>query len=224
MRPANCVLRRLRTASSVVLDEIRERCGEEVSAQTLYDRGRELGVDYGPTFQGIQKVWRTDGEAFAEISLHPELVADSDRYRLHPTLLDAGFQVMGAALAGMTGDDAYMPIGIGRQRVFSKPPSEMFVHAVVRRFDGPEPDLIEGDVQLLGADGTLISETSNLQFKRVSKEALMRYQEVDIADWLYHVEWQPSPLEVEVEAEVEAGRWIVFADDSGVGAELDSVA
>ncbi len=200
------------------LSEIRDRCSEEVSVASLYQQSREIGIEYGPMLQGMQRVWRTDGEAIAELSLPRELLASNDRYIIHPVLLDAGIQVMGAALGGVTGSDVYMPVGIGRQRVFSRSFGEVYAHAVVRKLDGSDTGIILGDIRLLDTDGNLLSETSNLQIKKISKNALLRNQKVNVADWLYYVDWYPAPLEIE--AEDILGSWLVFADNDGVGDEL----
>jgi 5-hydroxydodecatetraenal polyketide synthase CpkA len=44
---------------------------------------------YGPAFQGLQRVWRGDGELFAEVVLPEPLRQEARRYALHPALLDA---------------------------------------------------------------------------------------------------------------------------------------
>ncbi len=57
----------------------------------VYERLAELGLDYGPAFQGLRRAWRRGEELFAELVL-PEVVgADAGQFGLHPALLDAAF-------------------------------------------------------------------------------------------------------------------------------------
>ncbi|MEU6133029.1 SDR family NAD(P)-dependent oxidoreductase, partial [Saccharopolyspora sp. NPDC047091] len=60
---------------------------EPVALDGAYERLAELGFDYGPAFRGLHRVWRGDGEVFAEVALPSDV--DTDEFGLHPALLDA---------------------------------------------------------------------------------------------------------------------------------------
>ncbi|WP_157577028.1 type I polyketide synthase, partial [Saccharomonospora iraqiensis] len=53
------------------------------------------GLDYGPAFQGLTRVWRQDDEVFAEVTLPEDLAPDG--FVLHPALLDAALQAIGVS-------------------------------------------------------------------------------------------------------------------------------
>ncbi|MGC4951541.1 polyketide synthase dehydratase domain-containing protein, partial [Streptomyces sp. DT224] len=76
---------------------------EPVDVGTLYDDLAGLGLEYGPTFQGLTAAWRTDGEVFAEVSLPEDTHADARRFGLHPALLDAALHAI--ALGGFLPPD-----------------------------------------------------------------------------------------------------------------------
>lgn len=61
----------------------------EVPLDGVYDRLAAQEYAYGPAFQGLRRVWRGDGEIYAEVALPEEQRADAGRYILHPALLDA---------------------------------------------------------------------------------------------------------------------------------------
>ncbi|MFD7541981.1 acyltransferase domain-containing protein, partial [Streptomyces sp. NPDC059819] len=63
-----------------------------VGAEGLYEGLGLAGLGYGPVFQGVQAVWRRDGEVFAEVAL-PEGVS-VDGFGVHPALLDACLHAM----------------------------------------------------------------------------------------------------------------------------------
>ncbi|CAL9641592.1 SDR family NAD(P)-dependent oxidoreductase [Streptomyces sp. enrichment culture] len=53
----------------------------DVSYDTLADQGHH----YGPTFQGLHRIWHHNDHVYAEVALP----ADPDAYTIHPALLDA---------------------------------------------------------------------------------------------------------------------------------------
>src|SRR5207249_3065414 len=62
---------------------------EPVDIEFLYDRLAELGLGYGPAFQGLRAAWRRGAQVFAEIALDDQRSTDAARFGLHPALFDA---------------------------------------------------------------------------------------------------------------------------------------
>ena len=62
---------------------------EAVEVGDFYAQVAELGVDYGPAFQGLKAAWRRGSELFAEVELGPEQAEEAERFALHPALSDA---------------------------------------------------------------------------------------------------------------------------------------
>ncbi|GAB1511623.1 type I polyketide synthase [Actinophytocola sp. KF-1] len=79
-----------------------------VSVTDVYDKAAELGLEYGPVFQGLQSVWRRGDEVFAEVALADEQHADAAKFGVHPALLDS---VLHALFAGSTETQARLPFG-----------------------------------------------------------------------------------------------------------------
>lgn len=94
------------------IENIRERCIEEDTTQNLYEKIADIGLKFGPTFRTLQKVWKGENEYLAQIIAPP---ADSDKYVVHPTVLDAMLQ---AAMIMMSKDRVtkklQVPISIGK--------------------------------------------------------------------------------------------------------------
>jgi acyl transferase domain-containing protein/acyl carrier protein len=66
---------------------------EPVPVADVYDYFARLGLDYGPAFLGIRAAWRSDGQAFAEVTLPQDEWERAKSFRLHPALLDVMTQV-----------------------------------------------------------------------------------------------------------------------------------
>src|SRR5581483_12133978 len=71
------------------LEKLRTDCTKRLSASVFYSALRELGFQYGASFQGIQQVWCRIGEALARIVPPESILFDMDLYHIHPALLDA---------------------------------------------------------------------------------------------------------------------------------------
>ncbi len=70
---------------------------EPIATEDVYDEVAEIGIEYGPAFQGLGAAWRLGEELYAEVSLADEQVSEASRFAVHPALLDAAGH---AALAG----------------------------------------------------------------------------------------------------------------------------
>src|SRR3984893_10190886 len=97
MRPASSII----TPDAVpeTLAMMQARCAEKIDGQDYYRRLRESGVHYGPFFQSIAQLWRNNGDVLGEVQVPDGPEADFTDFQIHPAILDAGLQVLGAAVA-----------------------------------------------------------------------------------------------------------------------------
>ena len=75
--------------------------------EEFYDQLADLGIDYGPAFQGVTAAWRAGDDVFAEVSLASEQVHEAARFVLHPALLDSALH--GAFAAGLADGEGLSP-------------------------------------------------------------------------------------------------------------------
>ncbi|WP_375296001.1 SDR family NAD(P)-dependent oxidoreductase [Saccharothrix sp.] len=66
-----------------------------IDTTDLYDRLAALGLNYGPTFQGLRAAWRRGEDTFAEVVLQGE----PDTFGLHPALLDGALHALAADIS-----------------------------------------------------------------------------------------------------------------------------
>ncbi len=79
------------------LNSLQARCAQEIPREDFYHNLHERGLQFGPQFQSIQKLWRGNNEALGKIVLAEGLLDASATYNAHPALLDACLQVFAAA-------------------------------------------------------------------------------------------------------------------------------
>ncbi|MEH1127717.1 SDR family NAD(P)-dependent oxidoreductase [Micromonospora sp. CPCC 206061] len=73
-----------------------------------YARLAEVGLTYGPAFQGLAAAWRRGDEVYAEVAL-PAEAADPSGYGIHPALLDAALHPVALAALSAGGDQIRLP-------------------------------------------------------------------------------------------------------------------
>ena len=201
------------------LAAIRARLSVPVSVDELYDSFREAGVEFGPGFRGIVELWQGQDESLGRLQLPEALAKEVGSYRLHPVLLDAGFQLLAAARAKGRADEVFLPVGLDRLRVDEggRPPA--WAHARLRT--GNNPETLAADYRLFDEDGAVVAEVEGLRLKRTTREALHRSRRPERDEWLHEVAWTPAPSPEPLGSPAEpAGRWLVFVDESGVGASI----
>ncbi|MFE7798545.1 type I polyketide synthase [Nocardia sp. NPDC057440] len=74
---------------------------EPVPNDGLYEQLADLGLGYGPAFQGVTSVWRDGDDLLAEVSLAAETADQTPGFGIHPALFDAAFH---AAIGGLAQD------------------------------------------------------------------------------------------------------------------------
>jgi acyl transferase domain-containing protein/NADPH:quinone reductase-like Zn-dependent oxidoreductase/SAM-dependent methyltransferase/acyl carrier protein len=204
------------------LPAMRRACSVALVPQEFYAGFEKRGLDFGPGFRAIRKLWHGPSEALGEVELAADLVSQAGRYRFHPVLLDGCMQVMAAALPADDHEVLYLPIGIGRYVFHRAPGIRCWSHAKV---EGGSGETRRADLAIVDEEGHLLAEVREVQLKRVTRDALERLGERWLDQCLYATRWlavsaaadQPvhvwSAAGLAATASAEAGR---LRDASGV--------
>ena len=138
-----------------------------VDVDGLYEGLGVRGVDYGPVFQGLGRVWRCGGEVFAEVGLPEGERERAGLFGVHPALLDAALHGVGVGvLDGDVGlDGVGLPFSWGGVSVFAGGASWLRVRL---------SRVGEGVVSLVAVDeaGALVVVVDSLVVRPVSREQL----------------------------------------------------
>lgn len=215
----------------ISLEVIQARCRAEESVAQFYQNLDQLGMQYGPTFRGVEQLWQGEGEVLGRIKLPTALEAEAADYQFHPALLDACLQLISALFpSGQIIPSAqatiYLPLGLDFFRTYRHPSSELWGHISLRANNSLET--LSGDVAVFDLAGQRVAVIKGIQFKQASQEALRqiahpqaKHKNSAPEQWLYQVAWQPKPLMAAPATQVkQPGSWLILADRLGVGAAL----
>ncbi|WP_460748380.1 type I polyketide synthase, partial [Micromonospora schwarzwaldensis] len=156
-----------------------------VAVDGLYERLADGGYVYGPVFQGLRAVWRSERDVYAEVTL-PEHV-ETGGFGLHPAVLDAALHPIG--LTGLLGDDdggAVLPFAWSGVRLHATGASTLRVRLT------PAADGGGIAVAVFDTAGQPVLTADSLVLRPVTTDQLA-VGVPDAAQSLFAVEWVPLP-------------------------------
>uniref|UniRef100_UPI00224E9824 SDR family NAD(P)-dependent oxidoreductase n=1 Tax=Dyella silvatica TaxID=2992128 RepID=UPI00224E9824 len=120
------------TTTTHDLASLRQQCAaSQLSASQCYALFEQMGLHYGPGFQGLHELFIGSQQALARITLPAS--APADGYLLHPSLLDAALQ---ATLGLQEQGKVMLPFALGTLEAWA--PSTAAMWAVVRHSAGSQ--------------------------------------------------------------------------------------
>ena len=198
-------LPRASAAARIDLPALIGRLQSRYEKDSFYQHCAGLGLDYHGEFRPVSRAWHQGGEAVVEIDVSESVVAALPQYWLHPAILDGAFQSLFATI-----ERGYLPVKIGTLAYYRKPGAKSYCHLSTKFKDEFE---IKGDLTIVDADGEVLVAIRGVELKTINAAA------ADAADsLLYDYRWQPEPLTGA--AGPAAGKWLIFADETGVGRQL----
>jgi amino acid adenylation domain-containing protein len=198
-------------AAENTLAEALARCATAGAVETLYAAYAARGLDYGPAFRAVKKLWLGAGESVAEIQL-PAAAGAASGYGFHPALLDACFQAAGAAFP--ESDDVFLPISVAQWTVSGVPGAHGWSHARVHWSEAGATV----DLTVFASDGRVVARLDGLALQRATRAALRRAVRPG-EDWLYEIAW-PEQRVPAGDAGAVPGDWLIAAEAGGAGETL----
>lgn len=206
------------------LAAIQVRCSEEISGEAFYRQLSEKGNQWGPTFQGVEHLWRGQGEALTRVRVLPALAADVPAYRFHPAISDSTGHVLAAtiSLEKSTESKGGAFVGGSMDQTFFYQPfhgQSVWAYARLRPSEAGQDNVLIGDIAIYDEAGQLISETIGARLWYLDVAQQRRLVE-NVENWLYDLQWVEISAQSEPSAPAEPASWLLFADCSGVAEAL----
>ncbi|MDH6244149.1 sulfolipid-1 biosynthesis phthioceranic/hydroxyphthioceranic acid synthase [Mycobacterium sp. OTB74] len=157
----------------------------------------DRGIQYGPAFAGLVAAYvgAPEGDntnsVLAEVALPGSIRSQQGVYGIHPALLDACFQAVGAHpdLHGDRTGTLMLPLGVQRLRAFG---STRNVHYCIARITEMTPSGATVDIDLLDEDGAVLLAITGLQLGTGVPASGQR--ERTLNERLLAIEWRRQDL------------------------------
>jgi acyl transferase domain-containing protein len=208
------------------LEAIRAQCPEEVPGAEFYRLLHERGNEWGPTFQGVERLFRGQNEAWSEVRVPDALASQVGRYLFHPAVGDASGHVLTATVPMEKTKDArggaFVGGGIDEVRVYRRPQgARLWAYARLRPTEGARTNILVGDVRVFDETGAVVSELRGARLWYLDQDARPMAR-ASVLDWLYEVAWREAPRGALRRAAVgpAAGKWLVVSAGGRLGPAL----
>ena len=187
------------------LEELTSRLSP-ANVSDYYRAKSATGIDLGPLFRTLGRVWAGPGEALGEVLL-PE-AAGRNGLDAHPLLLDGCFQMVGLArnMSGAPGEATYLPFGWDRLWLTKRLPDRFLCHVRMSESSqeaesesDAEPEVLSGELRIYDTNGVPLGGLSGYTVKRATRAALLSAVE-GVDDLIYQVAWRESVLPPGIEA------------------------
>lgn len=181
-------------------------CTKITDIPDFYQKFKQIGIDYGASFQAINQLWSGENQALAEIHL-PEVcknhIADSNSNNPqsitpNPTIqnltviLDACLQTIAAIFSHQPTPSIYLPIGLDSFQIWELVGENIWSWVQLHSVEQNSPVLI-ADIQIFNPEGKIIGCLNGLQLKQVQQQNLSNTTLPNWQEWLYQVEWRNQP-------------------------------
>ncbi len=191
---------------------------EAITVDDVYERLADVGLEYGPAFQGLRAAWRRGEEIFAEVALDETQAAAAGSYGIHPALLDSALHASAPALldeaSGDTSEGATIKLpfawnGVRLNRVGA---SRLRVHLSGTR--GGNGSVAEEALSLVAVDdeGGLVASVDSLVVHEMSQVPLAEGRDPRAS--LFRVEWVPVPSDLDATEPRTEERVVLGGGDS----------
>jgi len=200
-------------ARALHIERLKKTLAVRLDHEQIYAHCRQQGLDYGPAFQGLERVWRSGSQALGKIELPDQLI--TEKMQFHPAMLDACFQTMVFACPESQGQQTYLPVGVDRFVLLARPGEASYCHA---RLTQQSQRSATWDLQICGEDGRVIAYAEGLRTQAVRGSGRARASAP--AEWLYETKWIEKPLLGSKERQKVEGKWLILADRLGAAKEL----
>ncbi len=211
-----------------VLSALLERIHSAVAVDEFYLRLRQLGLEYGDSFRGLQQIWRAPGgsapggrapggrapsEAIARLRDLPPLAGS---HRPHPALVDACLQLTLAASDPDEEPRVALPVQLECVDLTPGPEaaSPQWVHAVLRHTSATA---LSADLTLFAASGAVVGRVTGLHVRRLEAPALERLLGAAQRSWFYQLTWTAADRGPARQPNVgpghaSPGTWVLWHD------------
>ncbi|ELR97352.1 type I polyketide synthase [Gloeocapsa sp. PCC 73106] len=184
------------------LDQIKAQCTQVFPVAQHYQNCQSLGLNYGVRFQKIQHLWLGQQQGLSQVAQDGQ----ASLYQIHPTVLDACFQGLGAIIPQEEAEEIYLPVEVERVIIYNQCNSEaIWCHFAL---DSQSPG-IKANLRLWDNQGKAIAEIQGLSLLALKREFLRQKLQQSEAD-LYEIVWQIQPQQTEKDSRIR--NWLIFAE------------
>ncbi len=171
------------------------------------------GVDGGPRFKNMKKIYMGVNEALAYLELPEVYAGDLKDYLLHPALMDSAVNMANHSI----GNGLYLPLSFKKIKIWGTTPAVIYSYLRMRSVDVENPETAAFDITILDEAGKVLVEIEGFTIKKVHRTELKKLA-VD-RNSIYKIGWTRKAIS-EIKSNSYSGVNLIFKDLRGFSGEL----
>ncbi|MCP5245666.1 MAG: SDR family NAD(P)-dependent oxidoreductase [Burkholderiales bacterium] len=204
---------------------IKKACSREILQQDIYQRFIPYGLNYGPSFQPLQRCFYNSQAIFSELKIPQVLAQTLDDFVLHPSIMDGVFQtIVALSIFGSDRkDEQYVPFYLERIEIIKPIPAHCYAYAKKRDNNNPNVNEIVFDAVICNETGELLVNITGLTKRALHLKPHQDIQQLQTGniqsqvskkkktDIYYCSEWRNTEIQLQPES---LDHLIVFGNDN----------
>ncbi|MFH0729430.1 MAG: SDR family NAD(P)-dependent oxidoreductase [Pseudomonadota bacterium] len=231
-------------------EKIRSRAGQPVAGEVFYAARHQSGYHFGPSFRWAKQIWQGENETLCELmsrapgdqserhSLHPGLLdscfqmiggfgdADPDLDPLLVPVRITNLRFFGQPSLNTGERDAK------RGLISASPAGSLWCVARKETLDGKDIRTLSGSLRLMDETGAVMVSVDGFELSKARRALFLGNAGIALTSGgrdartpgVFTVNWRQEPSDrgkrIEPSGESSMGRWLLFADQTGIAAEL----
>ncbi len=139
---------------------LKNRLDNPFNVDIFYTMLANVGLQYGPTFQGVQEIYLGNDEVLVKIKTPADLLTED--YYLHPCQLDPCFQTL--AILQIDSERPYLPTALEQLVINASPQEEFWCHLRITTRTERE---LKADFDIFDTDGTPLIQVNGIICREV---------------------------------------------------------
>lgn len=171
------------------------------------------GVDGGPRFKNMKKIYMGVNEALAYLELPEIYTGDLKEYLLHPALMDSAVNMANHSI----GNGLYLPLSFKKIKIWGNTPAGIYSYLRKRSVDVENPETAVFDITILNEAGKVLVEIEGFTIKKVHRAELNKLAG-DRSNF-YKIGWTKKAV-AKIKSDFDSGLNLIFKDLHGFSEEL----
>ena len=155
---------------TVALDVVGARCRDSEPV----DQEEPKHLEFGPRWRNIERIRYGTGEALMDLGLDSGFLADLERYRLHPAVMDMATAGAQRLIPGLDPEaDFYVPLSYGAVTVHAPLTPRVHSHIRYREDESAPGEFAQFDITVTDPEGAVLVDIAGFVMIRVRDKALL---------------------------------------------------
>jgi acyl transferase domain-containing protein/NADPH:quinone reductase-like Zn-dependent oxidoreductase/acyl carrier protein len=175
--------------NALPIDLIAQSTENKVTAEEHYQNTSDISLPYGPAFQTLERLQTGENFILAEVVANKRIAAGTERYLLHPAMLDGCIQAFLSAMYTDEDKGTFVPVSVGKIELHQYGKSLKRLRAAIK-ITAESHNRITGNAVVYNEEQEVVLEMRDFSLDRLEQFSSQDPEE----ELIYNIAWQEQEL------------------------------